>query len=325
MTNTIVITKKQNDTILVTRGSSFRKQLSPSLTVYETPKGVDIRDCDRSAESFDFDQVLEVVRKDGTVVPINDKATLFDELSTYFFFKPAAFGEPLVPSTNVVNDFASLPPFGDHLGEYWQVDNATGWRLLLTYKASGVYKAEVSGWRKINDAQALFADNQFLVQNSIDPTKGLRFSVSSIGTGAQQTASWRNQSGIVAFLSDLIYGSNKNYQENLTENSTNGGVPLLQVSASNIGLPNGRYEFKSYCELNNSTINGTAVARSTVKGTIVSESPIEPKDNDNYYPIMTFGEVDVLDGNMNVDLEFFNLGSGTASCRNAKVKYKRIA
>lgn len=105
----------------------------------------------------------------------------------------------LIPLNQVTDIFANLPPFGDNLGKYWQVDNPTGTRILFNYKASGVYKAEATKWRYIGDFQLLLNDDQFSIYNAADNTKVIDFDVSGITTGTQRTAKWQDKDGTVAY------------------------------------------------------------------------------------------------------------------------------
>lgn len=105
----------------------------------------------------------------------------------------------LVPNNQVVEFFADLQPFGDHLNEYWQVDKPSGLRFLFTYKASGIYKAEATEWRKINNFQLIFNDGEFAVTNAADGTKVIAFDISQITTATKRTATWQDKDGIVAY------------------------------------------------------------------------------------------------------------------------------
>ena len=83
-----VISKLQNGNVWVLKGvrnSSF----PPDMQVIENvDESCQVRDKAGSRQHvFSVADVIKVVRRDGTEIPINDKATLFYELSNFFFFK----------------------------------------------------------------------------------------------------------------------------------------------------------------------------------------------------------------------------------------------
>ncbi len=110
---------------------------------------------------------------------------------------------PLVPATQVVNTFAELPAFGGVIGQYWQVDTATGSRFLFNYKASGIYKAESGGWRYIGDFQLLMTDDQFILEDNADNTKRLQFLLDNITTGNLRVVTIQDSNGTLAYLTDV--------------------------------------------------------------------------------------------------------------------------
>ena len=91
MTATITITKLQNDNIeIVDTGKDVCKSLDPRLDVYKRASQVVIQDrLSPPIDVWGLGQVLQVVRKDGTIVPIdgelNELNLLYAELSTFFF------------------------------------------------------------------------------------------------------------------------------------------------------------------------------------------------------------------------------------------------
>jgi hypothetical protein len=116
-------------------------------------------------------------------------------------------GGALVGWKGQVNTFADLPDATINDGEFYIVLNPTGSRLLLNYKASGLYRAEGGVWVKKNDVQLLLNDEQFTVYNSVDGSKVIKFDASQINTGTIRTATWQDKDGVVAFLSDIGSGT----------------------------------------------------------------------------------------------------------------------
>lgn len=90
MADTITITKLTSGNVQIdnTAGNGRpSKSLNPAYSVMETPgeDGVIIYDSTKVVETIMTVDVLEVVREDGTTTTISDTATLFTELSTFFF------------------------------------------------------------------------------------------------------------------------------------------------------------------------------------------------------------------------------------------------
>lgn len=102
-----------------------------------------------------------------------------------------------------VNTFADLPNANDHLNEVWVVRTKTGSQWTFNLKRSGLYIAEVSGWRKLSNAQFLFSDNEFTIKNSADETKQIHFDASTITTGQQRTLSVQDKDYTIASDEDL--------------------------------------------------------------------------------------------------------------------------
>ena len=125
------ITKLQNGNVQVQRGSAFFS-LNPDAQVY-SQEGSDnckeeiiIKDKSGSRISgFLVEDVVEVIRKDGTVTPINDIATLYFELSNFFFFKLGSNGSTFLGDfTNYDALVAAHPTAG--AGDLAYVENSQG-------------------------------------------------------------------------------------------------------------------------------------------------------------------------------------------------------
>jgi len=82
-----IITKLQNGNVVISRAGGRTMSYYPDMQVLEDEgDSCHVRDKSSSQQHvFRVDEVIKVVRKDGTETPINDKATLFYELSTFFF------------------------------------------------------------------------------------------------------------------------------------------------------------------------------------------------------------------------------------------------
>lgn len=90
MVNNVRILKAQNDKVEITVNGLTTKSLLPDYDVYRNATNDKVHVNNRYnqiIDTFTADEVIEVERKDGTIVPINDNDTLFSELSTYFFFR----------------------------------------------------------------------------------------------------------------------------------------------------------------------------------------------------------------------------------------------
>jgi len=91
MAATVTITKLQNDNIeIVDTAKDVCKSLDPRLDVYKRAGKVAIENhSQRPLDDWAIGQVLQVVRKDGTVVPVdgqpNELTLLYSELSAFFF------------------------------------------------------------------------------------------------------------------------------------------------------------------------------------------------------------------------------------------------
>lgn len=98
MTKHLTITKLKTDDLLVTSNLAATRKpytLKADLSVYLTEDGVDLYEVNRHTHTFKTDEVLNLVRKDGTVVSITTAQQLFDELRTYFL---ESFGQKLLQS-----------------------------------------------------------------------------------------------------------------------------------------------------------------------------------------------------------------------------------
>lgn len=136
-----------------------------------------------------------------------------------------------------VNTFADLPLASEHLGEFYMVLNATGSRLLFTYKASGLYRAEGGVWVKKNDVQLLLNDDQFTVYNSADNSKTLSFDLSTITTATNRTVIFQDKNGTVALLDDITIDTLQTVTDN--GNTTTNDIEVAALLADSLQVKGG--------------------------------------------------------------------------------------
>ena len=96
MANDVIITKLSNGNVLVDR-AGVEYSLNPDMQVTKQISGdslgCNVRHKNGSViDTFLVDDVIKVVRRDGTETTINDVDTLFFELSRFFFFKIGSGG-----------------------------------------------------------------------------------------------------------------------------------------------------------------------------------------------------------------------------------------
>lgn len=87
MAKHFTLTKTENDDILVTSPDRRPYTLKGNLSVYKTVVGVDLLDVTERIDDFRESEVLEVVHKNGDVVPITSIDQLFTECITYLFIE----------------------------------------------------------------------------------------------------------------------------------------------------------------------------------------------------------------------------------------------
>lgn len=91
MANTIVITKLENGNVRIDDSSIVKTGITLQPNLHVNPRGdgerIDVLwNKNEALGTFSVDDVLKVVRQDGTEVFIVDFATLYSELINYFFF-----------------------------------------------------------------------------------------------------------------------------------------------------------------------------------------------------------------------------------------------
>lgn len=94
MSLVVTITKLANNKVEFNE-DGFLNSLEPQLDVYKDRNGRDVtltRFKNEVIKKIDFNEVTQVTRQDGTVVPISDQDTLYSELRTHFFFSPVEGG-----------------------------------------------------------------------------------------------------------------------------------------------------------------------------------------------------------------------------------------
>lgn len=87
-----------------------------------------------------------------------------------------------------VNDFASLPPAGDHSGQVYVVLTSTG-VYLINRKESGMYYSNGASWTRLGDIPSFFSDDTFMVYDGLDNSKQVVLEVGSVSTGTQRVIS----------------------------------------------------------------------------------------------------------------------------------------
>lgn len=98
MANNITITKLTNGNIFVEDTDRRDYFLQPDLDVRESLDSlgaVELVYKTKIVSKFRPEEVLQVVRDDGTIIPISDLSTLLSELGEYFFFEVVADLDPI--------------------------------------------------------------------------------------------------------------------------------------------------------------------------------------------------------------------------------------
>ena len=145
MANTIVITKLSNGNIEVLKSGVNPRTHTSTYSCRSTATGI-VQVVDEATrvviDTFNPVDVEKVVSTDGGEVFISDVATLYTQLSTYFFFKPSANGGGSVPTP---------PPTGD--GELISIEGVTQWDTrpytvdtgtdTARFKGDGYFSGEV--------------------------------------------------------------------------------------------------------------------------------------------------------------------------------------
>ena len=150
MANTIVITKLSNGNIEVLKSGVNPRTHTSTYSCRSTATGI-VQVVDEATrvviDTFNPVDVEKVVSTDGGEVFISDVATLYTQLSTYFFFKPSANGGGSVPTP---------PPTGD--GELISIEGVTQWDTRPYTVDDGTDDARFKG--------DVYASGDFLAQQN---------------------------------------------------------------------------------------------------------------------------------------------------------------
>ena len=150
MANTIVITKLPNGNIEVLKSGVNPRTHTSTYSCRSTATGI-VQVVDEATrvviDTFNPVDVEKVVSTDGGEVFISDVATLYTQLSTYFFFKPSANGGGSVPTP---------PPTGD--GELISIEGVTQWDTRPYTVDTGTDTARFKG--------DVYASGDFLAQQN---------------------------------------------------------------------------------------------------------------------------------------------------------------
>lgn len=197
MAATVTITKLQNDKVeIIDSDKDVCKSLDPRLDVYKRGGRLVIQYRNFQADVWGADEVLEVIRKDGTVVPIlSDLDLLYSELSTFFFFDNVGSGGTGTGWAGVVANKAALPA-ATSSGDVYLVQNSTG---ILWGSRKGLYE-DTGTWNRLSNATFQVLDSQSKI---IDDVSGFGLTDQLSSLTADRVRTWQDKSGIVAYLSDL--------------------------------------------------------------------------------------------------------------------------
>lgn len=126
MAATITITKLQNGSVQIIDSDKDVCRTHPqehSVSKQASPNSVAIHHANDQIEKWKADDVLEVIRKDGTVTQIlGSNTTLFNELSTYFFFDNSSSGGSGLNAGNLLVFTESFT--GDGITTTFQLDGS---------------------------------------------------------------------------------------------------------------------------------------------------------------------------------------------------------
>lgn len=146
-----IITKLQNGNVIITKNGRNMSYYPDMQVIEDIGDSCHVRDKSSSQQHvFNVDEVIKVVRKDGTETPINDKATLFYELSNFFFFKLSGGGSIHIGVfdnyTDLITQYPTAPT-----GTLAYVENSQGTPWLPgsfggTFYSKGVYIYNGANW-----------------------------------------------------------------------------------------------------------------------------------------------------------------------------------
>jgi len=97
-----------------------------------------------------------------------------------------------------------LPDANTYVGRTFEVVENTGSWYLFNRKQSGLYRSNGTDWLLRNNIDSLLFDNEFVIRDDSDNTKGLGFTLDNLSTGNIRKATWQDKDGTVAYLEDVI-------------------------------------------------------------------------------------------------------------------------
>jgi hypothetical protein len=146
-----IITKLQNGNVVITKNGRNMSYYPDMQVLEDVGDSVHVRDKSSSQQHvFHVDEVIKVVRKDGTETPITDKSTLFYELSTFFFFKLGSGGSTHLGVFDNYTDLVTQYPTAA-TGDLAYVENSQGTFWLPggmggNFYSKGVYMYNGANW-----------------------------------------------------------------------------------------------------------------------------------------------------------------------------------
>lgn len=126
----LTITKLDNDNVEVT-GREQAYTLLPSMHTFRDKSGIDgvkVMSDGFVKDVFSYTNVVEVIRKDGTIVPITDGDTLYNELKDNFFF----ISDVTFPTDGLQYSQLFNTPFSINSGNGYEFLSAVGDFLQLS-------------------------------------------------------------------------------------------------------------------------------------------------------------------------------------------------
>lgn len=123
-----------------------------------------------------------------------------------------------------------------------------------------------------------------------------------------------------------VFGNDYTYVASLTTTTTTSSTYISKALLTTPVLLAGDYRVAYSCEVNNSDEGGSVNTQLLQNGiTQLAASVTEPKDVANYYMMSGFVKLSLMAGIHTFDLQFQQIGAGTASIRRAKVEIFRIS
>jgi len=123
-----------------------------------------------------------------------------------------------------------------------------------------------------------------------------------------------------------VFGTQFNQNSSDGESGTTGDTPVEKVSLAMTSLPSGAYIIHWSAEIQNTDNTGENNGQVQINdATTIAEWVIEPQDSVNWYPIGGVYYASSLSGNVDVDMDFWNTGSGTANIRRARIICWRVS